>query len=331
MRIDRRRFLQVSSGIAVAVVAGKSAYAAAGDDPYLAAIPKIDTHQHLWDLTKFQPPWLADASAVLNRSYVTSDFLTATQDLNIVKTVYMEVDAAEQDQIREARHAIALCRSDQHPTVGAVISGRPGSDKFAGYIAQFKNTSEVKGLRQVLHGNDTPQGFCLQPQFVKSVQLLGEMSKTFDICIRPAELRDAIQLAKQCPATRLILDHCGNGDPHAFLSESQQTEKPWHTAKQWKDDISRLAETKNVTCKISGIVARAPKDWRPEHLAPLINHCLDAFGPDRVVYGGDWPVCLLGGKYREWMAALCQVISNRSTTDQQKMFHDNAVKVYGLS
>jgi predicted TIM-barrel fold metal-dependent hydrolase len=85
-----------------------------------------------------------------------------------------------------------------------------------------------------------------------------------------------------------------------------------------------------VICKISGIVARAPEQWGPEHLAPLINHCLDQFGPDRVVFGGDWPVCKLRATYRQWVTALKEVIAGRSEEDQKKLLHDNAVRLYSL-
>ena len=92
-----------------------------------------------------------------------------------------------------------------------------------------------------------------------------------------------------------------------------------------------MAKRKNVICKISGVVARAPEGWSSEDLAPIINHCLDQFGPDRVVFGGDWPVCRIATTYLQWVNALKEVIAERSLVDQKKLLHDNAVRLYGLS
>ena len=105
-----------------------------------------------------------------------------------------------------------------------------------------------------------------------------------------------------------------------------------HQVDKWKRDIEALAKRENVICKISGLIARAPKkDWKVEDLAPAIDFCLDAFGPDRVIYGGDWPVCKVTAPYREWVRALKEIIASRSRTDQKKLLHDNAVKFYGLA
>ena len=112
----------------------------------------------------------------------------------------------------------------------------------------------------------------------------------------------------------------------------QQTGTPGHQADQWRREIAQLAKRRNVVCKISGIVAQAPKEsWTADHLAPIINHCLEVFGPDRVVFGSDWPVCTRVAALREWVAALKEVIQNRPKADQRKLLHDNAVRFYGLA
>lgn len=293
-------------------------------------LPIIDTHQHLWDLSKFQPPWLSDAPEILSESYVTKDYLQATAGLNVVKSVYMEVDVDPGQQTEEAEHVIGLCKSKDHPTVGAVISGRPDSEGFKSYIMQFRDSPYIKGVRQVLHVPSTPQGFCLSPQFVASMHVLGEVGMSYDLCMRPTELADGAKLAKLCPETRFVVDHCGNADPRAFMDGS--AEQPSHTAEQWKRDLASLADCPNVICKISGIVARAPQgEWGSDILAPAINFCLDEFGADRVVFGGDWPVCLLGASYRRWVESLKEVIASRSELDQRKLLHDNAEKFYRLA
>ena len=94
--------------------------------------------------------------------------------------------------------------------------------------------------------------------------------------------------------------------------------------------MEQFAKQKNVICKISGIVAGVPEKWSAEDLSPIVNHCLDVFGPDRVVFGGDWPVCLRGASYRQWVLALREIVASRPLADQRKLWHDNAVRFYGL-
>lgn len=295
-------------------------------------IPIIDTHQHLWDLSKFTLPWVNGAPAI-NRSYLQSDYAAATAGLNVIKAVYMEVDVEPSQQVDEALYIIDQCQRPDTPTVGAVISGRPASADFAAYIGQFKGSPYIKGVRQVLHGPETPAGYCLQPAFVKSIQLLGELGFSFDLCLRPGELSDAVKLVDQAPDTRFVVDHCGNADPYIVADiDTQSAEPAPHTRQQWLDDMQALANRPHVICKISGIIARAiPGQWSAATLAPTVNHCLDVFGPDRVVFGGDWPVCTLGASYREWVTALREIIADRSEKDQRKLLHDNAERFYSLA
>lgn len=331
MTLSRRGFLAgtvAASAASCTLLSSTPAWAQ--DDPPL--LPIVDTHQHLWDLSKFRPPWLKDAPAILSKTYGPPEFAAATAGLNVVQAVYMEVDVDPSQQVEEADYVIELARSKQHPTVAAVISGRPNSPEFAAYIGRFRNSPYIKGVRQVLHNESEPRGLCLGEQFVKSIQLLGEMGLSFDLCMRPTELSDGLKLARLCPETRFIVDHCGNADPHAFVPPARRGDMaPWHEVDPWRKDMADLASAKNVICKISGIVARAPKGWNAADLAPIIDHCLAVFGPDRVIFGGDWPVCLLGATYRQWVEALKEVIRHRSEVDQRKLLHDNAVKFYGLS
>lgn len=329
MTIERREFIKVgvASGVAAALTMNcNQGLAADGAD-----LPIIDTHQHLWDLVQFQPPWLGEADAKISAKHDMSNYVAETAGLNIVKAVYMEVDVAPADQDKEADYVLSLIATKKTPTVAAVISGRPGSDKFAAYMKRHRDNSLIKGVRQVLHAGSAERGLCLQPQFVKSVQLLGDMGKKFDLCMRPTELADGAALAEKCPNTQFVVDHCGNADPAAWLPKAQQTAAPDHTTEQWKADMGKFAKLPNVICKISGIVARAPKGWKPEYLAPAINFCLDEFGPDRVVFGGDWPVCKLGASYAEWVNGLKSIISARPLEHQKKLLHDNAIKHYRLS
>ena len=213
-----------------------------------------------------------------------------------------------------------------------IAGGEPASDRFAEFVRGFEDHAYVVGTRQVLHGDDAPPGFCLEPTFVAGVRLLGELGLTFDLCLRPRELADAAGLVDQCPGTQFILDHCGNADP--FAVSGQTVSEPGTTyalePDQWRDDMRALGERPNVVCKISGIAVHVSGKCRPEDLAPTVDHCLDSFGPDRVVFGGDWPVCTMGAPLTDWIGALRQIVSSRSEEDQRKLFYDNAARIFGL-
>ena len=244
-------------------------------------------------------PWQADAPEILRKTYQTKEYAETTRELNI-KAVYMEVDVDSKQLVEEAEQVLALSREGK-TTIAAVIGGRPDSEDFAAYLDRFQDQPELKGVRRVLHSPEIPAGFCLGKQFVKGVQLLGERGLRFDLCMRPSELADAVKLSDECPDTQLILDHCGNGDPKAFRELVTGETKPWHTVEEWKRGIELLAKRPNVICKISGIIARLRKHGTADELAPIVNHCLDSFGPNRVVFGSDWPVCLLGGTLPSWI------------------------------
>ena len=314
-----------------AFLASTAATVAFGQQPPAPqALPIVDTHQHLWDRTRLNIPWLADASEILRQNYRTEEYREATRGLE-VRAVYMEVDVEAGQKTAEVDYVVALGRERDNPMVGAVVGGVVAADGFADYVRRIAaHRPFVKGVRQVLHGSGTPAGFCLQGAFVRGVRLLGENNLSFDLCIRPTELADAVRLTEQCPDTRFILDHCGNADPKAFR-RAEGTERPAHEEAPWRRDIDALARRTNLICKISGIVARAPRGWTAEDLAPIVNHCLDAFGPDRVVFGGDWPVCTLGASYAEWVNALKTIIATRSEAEQRKLLHDNTVRIYRLS
>lgn len=310
MTTSRREFL----GCAAAWLAVETAGAADLNAPF----PIVDTHVHLWDLAKLRLPWL-DGAPELNRSVLWSDYQKAAAGLDVAKAVYLEVDVDPAQHETEARLIVDLIQNGQTALVAAVIGGRPASGDFNDYIEPLAKIPAVKGLRQVLHGGETPPGYCLQPAFIRGIQRLGELDLSFDLCMRHAELSDGAKLAEAAPDTRFILDHCGNPPIFGDLSA-------------WRRDVDRLAALPNVTGKVSGIVASTKgRSWKADDLAPVIHQMLEAFGPDRVMFGGDWPVCTLGAPLRDWVNALREVVGDRDPDLLRKLFHDNAVRIYRLS
>lgn len=318
-RMDRRQFLAATGGVAAGLAASRTF---AKDEPVSDALPIIDTHQHLWDLTRFTLPWhTGDEVQPLRRSFVMSDYLEATRGLNVVKTVYMEVDVAPEQQQAEVDYVTALCEAEDNPMQAAVVSGRPGTAGFEAYARKLAQNKSIKGIRQVLHGPSTPRGFCLRPEFVESIQLLGELGLSYDLCLRSDEVIDGARLVEKCPRTRFILDHCGN---------MSVTSTDPAARGRWRDGMKQMASLPNTVCKISGIIVTANKDWKAEDLAPNINETMELFGEDRILFAGDWPVCTLRASFAQWVAALKQIVKDRSIAFQKKLFHDNAARFYGI-
>jgi L-fuconolactonase len=309
--MNRREFLS-AAGTTVA------AAALAKDEPKMT--PIVDCHQHLWDLSKLKLAWVKEGEP-LAHSFTPKEYAEASQGLNIEKCVYMEVDVVDSDLQKEADYLVELIKSKSSPTVAAVLGGRPNrGDEFKKYVAQFKGSPYIKGLRQVVHTEHTPPGYSTTKEFIAGVRHLGEMGLSWDICQRPADLGDADKLVSECPDTRFILDHCGN----APILDAKKME-------QWKKDIAKVAAHKNVMGKVSGIIASLKKgDWTIDQLAPAVNHTIEVFGWDRVMWAGDWPVCTLGAPLKDWVAAAKKIVQDKSEEQQKKLFHDNAVKFYGL-
>lgn len=310
--IERRTFMVATASAVVATSA------LASKEPR-TMIPVIDTHQHLWDIKKFQLPWLP-AEGILARSYSLADYKTHTAGLGIANTVYMEVDVDPKQQLEEAEFVNGLCLDASSGMKGAVVSGRPASADFSTYVEKIAKLPGIRGVRQVLHVPTTPPGFCLSDDFVRGIRLLGTKNLSYDLCVKHGELGNVAVLLDACPDTHFVLDHCGNPD----LKDKDHS--------SWKRGLEAVAKRKNVVCKVSGFLASAPGrgQWTMEQITPIINHTLDSFGPNRVMFAGDWPVVLLGASYAEWLTAVRQVVSTRPESDQRKLFHDNAVTHYRL-
>jgi len=288
--------------------------------------PIVDTHEHLWNLKDLKLPWVASLTGkpneVLGRDYLITDYAEATKGLKITKSVYMEVDVAETDQVKEAEFVTKLCTEGKTPMIAAVIAGRPASDSFKDYLDRFKGNKYIKGLRQVLHRPDLPPKLCLEEKFVKGVQTLGERGLRFDLCFRNDQLEYGAELVDRCPQTRFVLDHCGN--PHNGSNDLEG----------WKKGLTKIASAKNrnVMCKVSGLYANVTAvEWPAAKLGPIVRNVIDAFGWDRVMFASDWPVVNLGASYKVWVETLKEIVQADSEANQKKLFYDNAVKFYGLA
>jgi L-fuconolactonase len=250
MGMSRRDFVKRASQV---VLAASSVFPlrSTGTEPP-APVAIIDTHQHLWDLSRFKLTWL---SPPLDRSFVTRDYIEATAGLNVVKAIYMEVAMPAEQRLREVEYVTELCRDPTSLTRAAVIAGSPAEAGFEEYIRRFRDSPFIKGVRGAFSSANEMSG---EP-VLRNLRLLGELGMRFDLNAPPQWLAEAAQLVDRCPGTRFVLDHCGNVDPVAFFPRDQAAPRPaQHSAEQWKRDMDKLAAKPNIVCKISGVVDNVP-------------------------------------------------------------------------
>lgn len=320
--MNRKEFLSTAAGLTLATLNG-DLFSPSGRKWPFSTIPKVDTHQHLVDFKRFGKGW---ANPPVPGDYGIENYIKATEGLNVVKAVYMEVAVAPENRHKEAMYALELCRDKNNPTVGAVIKKDLLAEDFVDYMAQFKDTP-IKGIRGSFNSPEQTR----DDQVVENIQALGKMNLSFDFTVSPSWLAHMAALARACPETKFLVNHCGNVDPRAFSASKELSEKADHDPDKWVEDMSALAANKNVVCKISGVVTRVPDfPLDAKHLGPAIDQCLDIFGPDRVMFASDWPWCLRRTDLRSWVDILETVVEKRSPEDQKKLFHDNAVNFYNI-
>jgi L-fuconolactonase len=281
--------------------------------------PIVDAHLHLWDPQHFRMAWV-DGEAQLNKPYGISDYVEHTAGVPIEAMVYLEVDVAPHYGLLEA--AWVAERAKEDPRLKAIVATAPleyGEQTRAYLQALVKTSPLVRGVRRLVQ-QEPDLNFQTQPRFVRGVQLLAEFDLSFDICIRAVQLPATIALVKRCPQTRFILDHIGKPDI------AKQVLQPW------RDQIFELARLPNIVCKVSGMVTEADHArWQINDLKPFFETVYEAFGEDRVVYGGDWPVCTLAASYKRWVETLDALTDQLSDAAKRKLWNTNAKTFYRIA
>jgi len=277
--------------------------------------PIVDSHIHFWDPNRLQYDWLSEVPAI-NKAFLPVDLAEQASEVNLEKIVFVQCDCVPEESINEVEWVSSLAKEE--PRIQAIVAFAPleQGEAVRSHLQKLAEFPLVKGIRRLIQSEGP--GFCAQPEFVSGVQLLPEFGFSFDICVIHHQLDDVLHLVAQCPDVSFVLDHIGKPG----IKDGQM--EPWQT------QISKLAQFPNVACKISGLVTEADLEkWTPQDLQPYINHVVNAFGPDRVMYGGDWPVSLLATTYQDWIDTLNAATANLSQENRHKLFYQNACAFYG--
>ena len=275
----------------------------------------IDTHQHLWDTSNLNYPWLDDFDA-LGKRYLIEDYRRACEGLNVVQSVHVEADVAPTQVVDEVKWLAQIVQQDD--MIGAIVAAAPleesGVEEILKQLTEHELVVAIRRMAWHLPDNQ----FYRSHELIKGVQLLEKFNLSFDLCANHQQLAAAIDLVKATPNVRHAVNHCGGPD-----IKGKQFQP-------WADHISELASFDNVHCKVSGIVTTASENWTKAELKPYIDHLVAAFGYDRLMFGSDWPVCTLAAEYQQWVEALQWSIQNATDVDRQKLFHDNAKQFYRI-
>jgi len=263
-------------------------------------------------------PWL-DENTALNRSFDLADFARDSTGVEVEAIVYVEVDVRPAYGLLEARWAAE--QAERHPLLAGIVAAAPVEDgaPVSSYLdALVQLGPRIKGVRRLIQSEADPE-FQIRPGFLDGLRLLPRYGLSFDICIEHHQLARTIQMVRACPETFFVLDHLGKPNVHAGELEP------------WRDQISELADLPNVVCKVSGLVTEADRHhWTVAELKPYVAHVLAAFGAERVLFGGDWPVVTMAASYRQWLTSLEQLTAHLPPDAQRKLWADNARRVYRL-
>lgn len=280
----------------------------------------IDTHQHLMLPDRFGYGWTGEFPALQGR-FGLEEYRQAAPAV-IRGTIFMEVDVDAGQSAAEAKFFCALADDSSNNLLGVIASGRPESQGFETYLDEIAHPKLV-GIRRILHTQ--PDELSQSALFRENLRALGRRRLPFDLCVLQRQHGLTLDLVRACPGTTFILDHCGvpdiagNDAPHGegFLT--------------WQRGIRALATEPNVRCKISGITAYADEGQRtPDGLRPYVESVIEAFGPARCLWGGDWPVVNLGSGLARWCELARELISSAAGTGAQAIFGENATEIYRL-
>jgi L-fuconolactonase len=273
----------------------------------------IDSHIHLWDPTVLRYPWL-DSVEELARPFLPVDLHRSGGP---PEWLMVQADAQVDDELAELEWIASLASSE--PALVGMVVRAPVEIGLAvrDLVARLAAMPVTVGIRRLIQ--DEGAGFSLTSRFIDGVRAVGEVGLPFDICVRAAERADVAPLVDACPDVSFVLDHLGK----PAIADGEW--EPWRT------QLAELAQRPNLTCKLSGSTTEAGRGWREAAVRPYLMHALETFGPQRCMFGSDWPVASVTTDYRRWFDLVSDAVSGCSPSEIEAVFAGTAAQVYGLT
>jgi predicted TIM-barrel fold metal-dependent hydrolase len=280
-------------------------------------IPILDTHQHLIYPEQWPYSWTRNIPQLAGQPFRYDDYLRAITGAGIAGSLFMETTPDDPHWLAEAPFVDQLSRQPGSLIRGLIANCRPEDKEGFSKFLESMRPDRIVGLRRILHAE--PDEVSQPAHFVENLRFLEKYGLTFDLCVLPRQIPLAIRLAWECPNVQFVLDHCGVPDIAA------------HALDPWRELVRQLAQLPNVACKISGVLAYCrPGKANAEAVRPFVEHCLNVFGWDRVVWGSDWPVVQITSTLRDWVAVSREIVSRESEANQRKLFYENAARIYAV-
>jgi L-fuconolactonase len=273
----------------------------------------IDSHQHFWRYDAVRDAWITEAMAVLQRDFLPEHLVTELTANAMDASVAVQADQSETETM------LLLDFAKENERIAGVVGWVDlRSPNLAERLEYFSRFPKLRGFRHIAQAEPDDR-FLVREDFVRGVAQLRTFGFTYDILVYPKQLPAAIELVTRLPEQRFVIDHLAKPEIKAGKTE------PWATY------MRKIAQHQNVFCKVSGLVTEGDwKHWKPDDFRPYLDVLFDAFGPDRLMFGSDWPVCLLAGSYRQVKQLVETYVKDFSQADREKIFGGNAALFYGL-
>lgn len=273
----------------------------------------MDAHQHFWRYDPDEYGWIAPEMTTLKQDRLPDDLAPLLAASEISGTVAVQA----RQSLAETEWLLSL--ADRYDFIRGVVGWVDlCSPEVHSQLARFTSHSRFKGVRHVLQ-DESDDAFMLRPDFRRGLRALADHHLTYDILIFPRHLPIARQLVERFPEQPFVIDHLAKPDIRSGVVEP------------WAQEMRRLAEFPNVFCKVSGMVTEADwAHWEPEDFTPYLDIIFDAFGPDRLMFGSDWPVCTLSANYQQVVALLRSYTEQLSGEAQSQVWGETAIRFYHL-
>ena len=272
----------------------------------------IDTHQHFWSYDPKIHDWINEDMKVIRKDFLPADLAPILKENNVDGCIAVQADQTDTET------QILIREANQNSFIKGVVGWVNLKDKeIEEKLEEYSNETNLKGFRHIIQAE--PKGFMLDASFQKGLSALAKYNYTYDLLIYETQLAEANTLIKQLPELPIVIDHIAK--PNIKKGDSDD----------WKKEIKAIAQYPNLYCKISGMATEAHWDtWTMDTLKPYIDTVVEAFGPARIMFGSDWPVCLVASSYEKWLKGLQNYFNTFSISEQEAFFANNAINFYKL-